>query len=666
MNPTMPINKILIANRGEIALRIIRTAKKMGIKTVLVYAAQDAGARYLTAADEAILLEGNSLAETYLNIDAIIATAKSTNADAIHPGYGFLSENAAFARACKENKIVFIGPPAEAMEAMGNKIAARETAVKAGVPITEGITGSVEELKQNYSRIPFPILIKAAAGGGGKGMRVVHSDAEIATALEATAREAQNYFGDNTIYIEQYIREPRHVEVQVLGDQHSNIIHLYERECSLQRRHQKIVEEAGSPTLTPAVREKLCADAVALAASINYQSAGTLEFLVGADLNYYFLEMNTRIQVEHPVTELTTGIDIVEQQIRIAEGEILPDQEDIHQTGHAIECRIYAEDPERNFLPAPGKISFYKEPAGEDIRVEGMLLESGSVITGDFDPMISKLITYGKDRETARHKMIEALSDYYIYGIKNNISFLQHLLRCADFIENKISTKYIDEHLGDLLKQFTDQQKEIESIPIIAAALCFSFIPGMDQPQNLWQEIGYWRTVPLIELTMNGAIFRTWIKQHTKEETQCTINGKNFTIQLKVEGGRLFTAVVNNNSYPIHIVTIAPGIYELRYKGFDFTVQRNDLLHSSEDGVPPAAELISGSGNIVSPMPGKVIKIAVKKGDPVKKGDLLLVVEAMKMENNITSPYDGTIEKINTKENEKVDTSTILIDVKQS
>ncbi|MBO9618841.1 MAG: biotin/lipoyl-binding protein [Niabella sp.] len=658
------MNKILIANRGEIAARIIRTAKKMRIKTVLIYAPQDAGATYLKEADETVLLPGASLSDTYLNIDAIIATVKATNADAVHPGYGFLSENALFAKACRDNGITFIGPTPEAMEAMGNKIAARTVATKAGVPVTQGITGTVEELLQRYHQIPFPILIKAAAGGGGKGMRVVQTDSEIKEALEATAREAKNYFGDGTVYIEKYIENPRHIEVQVLGDSFGNMIHLYERECTLQRRHQKIIEEAGSPTLTPEVREQICAAAVQLAASIGYQNAGTLEFLVAPDLSFYFLEMNTRIQVEHPVTELTTGIDIVEQQIRIARGKQLTLlQKDVQQKGHAIECRIYAEDPEQQFLPSPGKMSFYKEPYGENIRIDGMLLQSGDIISGDFDPMICKLITYGTDREAARKKMIEALNHYFIYGIKNNSSFLLGLVQHPDFIENNISTKYIDTHLDDLLSHFKNEQEKQNSLTPLSAALVFGFRAKHPEAKNIWQQIGYWRNVPLLELNLSGQTFNLDIKTSTYPFVQFEYAGTLYNAQLENQGDHQYNIQLNDAAYPVTIFEDQPGSYIVRYNGFDFTIWRNDILHIAADAIAPAAAVTSKTGAITAPMPGKVIKVAVEEGAVVKKGDLLLIVEAMKMENNILSPLDGVIRKINVKENDKVTVNIVLVEL---
>jgi 3-methylcrotonyl-CoA carboxylase alpha subunit len=354
---TKNIQKVLIANRGEIALRIIRTLNKLGMEVVAIYAAPDAEALHVEMADEAYSLGDGNLANTYLDIAKIIRIAKKAKVDAIHPGYGFLSENPMLVKACEENNIAFIGPDARSMQLMGNKIAARKFAIENGLPVTKGLTGTTEEILKAAGTLPFPVLVKAAAGGGGKGMRIVEQESELANILETTSREAKNYFGDGTVYIEQFIEEPRHIEVQVLGDQHGNVIHLFERECTIQRRYQKIIEESPSPTLTPEIRHEMGAAAVNLCKAIGYRSAGTIEFLVDKDLHVYFLEMNTRIQVEHPVTEMVTGIDLVEQQIKIAQGQVLDiKQEQVQQNGHAIECRIYAEDPANNFMPSPGKL----------------------------------------------------------------------------------------------------------------------------------------------------------------------------------------------------------------------------------------------------------------------------------------------------------------------
>jgi len=667
------IKKILIANRGEIALRVQRTAKKMGIATVAIYSSADAQSTFVKQADQAILLSGAQLSETYLNIEAVIAAALETGADAIHPGYGFLSENAAFVEACTKAGIIFIGPSAEAMRSMGNKIAARDCATNAGVPVTPGITGTTDELLKSYGSIGFPILIKAAAGGGGKGMRVVENENDFQLALEATAREAKNYFGDSTVYIEKYIAKPRHIEVQVLGDQQGKLLHLYERECSLQRRHQKIIEEAPSPTLSKEVRERVCAAAVALAQSINYYSAGTMEFLVDESLNFYFLEMNTRIQVEHPVTELTTGIDIVEQQIIIANGESLSyGQPDIIQRGHAIECRIYAEDPAQHFLPSPGILKYYQEPSfeassllsnAEILRIDGMQLQTGDTISGDFDPMISKVIVWAPNREEARQAMLSALQQYAIKGIQTNIEFLSGLLQQPDYIQNKISTKYIDQNLETLIAQLQQTKKQVDIVLPLAAALAKSLSVNKNQAGNIWQSIGYWRHCATMDMLIDGEpatidLVQTSplvLKYHNQERKA----------EIRHINGIHYSLLLDDVPYPAGIYERRTGTYEITLNGMTHTVVRPDM--SYVDG--EIFEAMSGTGgrggNITSPMPGKVIKLQVKAGDAVKRGDLLLVVEAMKMENNIISTKDAIVKEILVKEGDKVDTTMALVELSE-
>lgn len=661
------IKKILIANRGEIALRIQRTAHKMGIATVAIYAIADKDAAFVKQANEAVLLKGDQLSETYLNKLLILDIAKKTNADAIHPGYGFLSENAEFVELCKKSGIIFIGPDAGAMQMMGNKIAARTTALKSGVPVTPGITGTADELLNNYQSIGFPLLIKAAAGGGGKGMRVVHNESEIKTALEATAREAKNYFGDDAVYIEKYIGKPRHIEVQILGDQHGNTIHLYERECSLQRRHQKIVEEAPSPTLTPQVRKKICDAAVQLAQSIGYYSAGTMEFLLDEDLNFYFLEMNTRIQVEHPVTELTTGIDIVAQQINIANGEALKYAlDDIQQHGHAIECRIYAENPEHFFLPSPGLIQYYEEPAqilsdGNTVivRVDGMQLQTGDTVSGDFDPMISKLIVWANTREKASLAMLSALNHYHIKGITTNIHFLKGLIQYPDFINNAISTKYIDSNLQAMLDNFKHKKQDsINPIPIIAA-ICKSLIKKSED--NIWQTIGYWRHIKTIYITIDGKQQKTELIKNSGSLIVLKINDVIYNAQLELQFGICHKLKVNDEIYTVNIYEPKSGTYEVDFEGSEYEIIRTDISTVDDTVFEVDSRNSSVGGSIVSPMPGKVIKLNVVAGDTVKKGDVLLIVEAMKMENNIISPADGKVESINIQVGDKVDTAKRLV-----
>lgn len=465
------IRKILIANRGEIAIRVMRTCREMDITTVAVYSDADRTSLHVRYAHEAYYIGAAPSAESYLNIDKIIDAAKKSGADAIHPGYGFLSENPKFARRCKEEGIIFIGPSAEVMLTMGDKIRAREAMKKAGIPVVPGTEGSISDEKEavNVIRgIGLPVMIKAAAGGGGKGMRLVHEEKDIETALRAARSEAKAGFGDDSVYIEKYISSPHHIEFQILMDEFGNAVHLFERECSVQRRHQKMIEETPSPLMTPELRKKMGDTAVAAARAVSYLGAGTIEFLVDDDLNYYFLEMNTRLQVEHPITERTTGVDLVKQQIKIAEGKPLAfRQEDLVQRGHAIECRINAEDPDNNFMPAPGKVHKIKEPSGLGIRIDGYVYE-GYEIPIYYDSMISKLIVWGKNREVAIKRMRRALYEYKITGIKTSVKYLERIMQCDDFVEGKYNTHFIQKNKEKLSVE-VETTREIEDMVIISA-----------------------------------------------------------------------------------------------------------------------------------------------------------------------------------------------------
>ncbi len=443
------IYKILVANRGEIALRIIRTCKELDIKTVAVYSEPDAEMPHVIQADESVLLGEAKAADSYLNMDKIIKAAHETGVDAIHPGYGFLSENAAFARRCREENIIFIGPSAESIQMMGDKTRARELMDNSGVPYPPGTPEAIEEVDKAEDfaeEIGFPVLIKAAAGGGGKGMRIVHKKQEFASSLRGAKSEARNAFGDDRVYIEKYLENPRHVEFQIIADQQGNVLHLFDRECSIQRRHQKVVEEAPCAILTPEMRRDMAEAAIAAARACDYVNAGTVEFMVDKDMNFYFLEMNTRLQVEHPVTELITGLDLVELQIRVAEGKELPlSQSEVQKTGHAIECRIYAEDPTDQFLPSTGTLQKHRVPVGGNVRIDSGV-EEGQTISIDYDPMIAKLCTYGPDRQTALRRMKRALEEYEISGCRTTIPFCQFVMKHEAFREADYNTHFIQNY----------------------------------------------------------------------------------------------------------------------------------------------------------------------------------------------------------------------------
>lgn len=459
------MKKILVANRGEIAVRIMQTAQKMGIKTVAVYSTVDRNAAHVKMADEAVWIGESPSNQSYLLGDKIIEVAKALQVDGIHPGYGFLSENAHFAEACEKNGLIFIGPKSHAIEVMGNKLAAKETVKAYNIPMVPGLDEAITDVakaKAVAKEIGFPILIKAAAGGGGKGMRVVENEAEFESQMQRAISEATSAFGDGSVFIEKYIGAPKHIEIQVLADQHGHIVHLFERECSVQRRHQKVIEEAPSAVLTPEVRQKMGEAAVKVAASCNYVGAGTVEFLLDENLNFYFLEMNTRLQVEHPVTELITGLDLVEMQIRVARGETLPfTQEDLKIKGHAVELRIYAEDPLDDFLPSVGHLEIYQLPTGEGIRVDNGI-EQGMDVPIYYDPMLAKLITYGKTREEAIQLMSKAIAKYKVKGISTTLPFGKFVMEHEAFQSGQFDTNFVKKfYSADLLKDQQKQEAEI-------------------------------------------------------------------------------------------------------------------------------------------------------------------------------------------------------------
>lgn len=493
------IKKVLVANRGEIAIRIIRSCREMGILTVAVYSESDRTSMHVRNADEAWFIGPSPSSESYLNIEKIIDTAKRSGADAIHPGYGFLSENAKFSQRCSDEGIIFIGPSPFAISNMGDKITARKHMIAAGVPVVPGTTEAIkseEEALETIRQIGLPVMIKASAGGGGKGMRLVKDEANILGSIRAARSEAQTAFGDDAVYIEKYIESPHHIEFQILADKHGNTIHLFERECSVQRRHQKVIEETPSTIMTPEVREEMGRHAVAAAKAVNYYGAGTIEFIVDDNLNYYFLEMNTRLQVEHPITERVVGVDLVKEQINIANGEKLKlKQEELSQFGHAIECRIYAEDPHQNFMPSPGKIKHITEPLGLGVRHDGYVYE-GYEIPIYYDPMISKLIVWANTRNEAIARMKRALYAYKITGIKTSIPFLAKIMECEDFIKGNYNTHFIEKN-QDFLLQRQPCGKRCQDMALIAAYIHYknkldnaSHGANGDSEKNAWKEFG--------------------------------------------------------------------------------------------------------------------------------------------------------------------------------
>lgn len=669
--PSKKIHKILVANRGEIAVRIIGTLRKLSISSVAIYADNDADSLHCRLADEARPLGSGSLKDTYLNIQKIIDLALDAGADAIHPGYGFLSENADFAEACRANNLIFIGPDADSMRLMGDKIRARQFAIEHDIPVVWGMVGGLEEIEAQAAALPYPVLIKASAGGGGKGMHIVNDASQLKLSLEQASREAEKYFGNGQIFIEQYIKNPRHIEVQILADHHGNIIHLYERECSVQRRYQKVIEESPSPTLSEEKRQSICDTAVSICKSMNYKNAGTVEFIVDEKQNFYFLEMNTRIQVEHPVTEQRTGIDIVEEQIRIARGKVMGyTQDSITTNGHAIECRIYAEDPENEFMPAPGRLTLYHEPMMRGVRIDSGI-DRPTCISDSYDPMISKLVCHGKSREAAIEITKNALKNYIVQTRKTNIPYLQSVIDNQDFIDNKIDTSYCEKHQDELVRSMHSMRDAIKKEDVAALFLFYDFnklyLENQDV-ENVWERIGYWRYNMniIVEVgeqqdAQNAESFNVKIEKIGRKSLNCVINGQPYEVLLSQSSGDVNKVIINGMTESIFVSATSGNNYCVHLKGLDFICSRKDELNDEKDY--STADAKNSELSYYSPMPGKLIKMNVKEGDTVEEGDVLCVVEAMKMENNIKAMTSAKVAKVFVNEGDKVDVKTILIEL---
>ena len=643
----MTIKKILVANRGEIACRVFSTAKRMGIATVAVYSDADADALHVQMADEAVCIGPAASAQSYLVIDKIIQACKDTGADAVHPGYGFLSENSQFRDALDEAGIIFIGPGKKAIESMGDKITSKLIAEKAGVSCIPGYTDVVRDADHAVeisNGIGYPVMLKASAGGGGKGMRVAWDEADCRDGFERATNEARSSFGDTRIFIEKYIQQPRHIEIQIMADGHGNVIYLGERECSIQRRHQKVIEEAPSPFLDKATRQKMGEQSCALARAVDYQSAGTVEFIADADMNFYFLEMNTRLQVEHPVTELVTGQDLVEMMIRVAAGEKLSlAQSDVTLTGWAMESRVYAEDPFRNFMPSIGRLSGYREPEGEGVRVDSGVYEGGEV-SMHYDPMISKLITYGDNREAAIDLMVDALDAYYIRGVNHNISFLNALMVHPRFVAGELTTNFIEEEFPDGFNADLVPQNNPHIAVVVAAAVHQEYRERSSQISG--QSEGHEYQVPDQWVVITGAEETPVSMNLTLSGFLVSVGNDDYSVVTDwALGEPLFEAQINGQQVTVQVERSGSG-YKLFYRGAEI----NALVLS-----PKAAALnklmlekvpADLSKFLLSPMPGLLVKLVVKVGDQVKTGEELAVVEAMKMENSLRATNDGIVAKI--------------------
>jgi len=661
------MHKLLISNRGEIACRIIKSCKKMGIKTVAVYSEADTNSLFVQMADEAINIGLSPSSQSYLNIEKIISAVKKSGATMVHPGYGFLSENRNFADALEKMGTIFVGPSTHSIEMMGDKIESKKLAIEAQVNTVPGHIGVIKdsiEASKIAEEIGFPVMVKASAGGGGKGMRIVWKKDEMHEAFLSASNEARNSFSDDRVFIEKFIENPRHIEIQIIADKHGNIVCLGERECSIQRNNQKVIEEAPSPFIDEKTRQKMYQQSKALAQKVKYFSAGTIEYIMDKDKNFYFLEMNTRLQVEHPVTELVTGLDIVELMIKIALGEKLPfKQEDIKLNGWAIESRIYAEDPSRGFLPSSGRINLYIEPEkNQNVRVDSGIYEGGEVIMF-YDAMIAKLCTYGKTRNEAIEHMSNALGSFAINGVSHNISFLETIMKNGRFIKGDLSTSFIkDEFPEGFLGSHLDS--EVEKT-LVATAMKI-FLKNYERNGKMTGQLRNRQKQISEKWVVNIDDKSYLVDLIEKLENSIKIECDNKKIELKTSwnnGEKLFRGVMNGKNIGVKIrENNNTGSYLLQYSGFDAFVNVYSPRIAELSKFMPKIQKNPKPINLASPITGKIIRFKVKEGDEVKAGQELVVIEAMKMENVIRTDHDIKIGKIKFKENEPVGIGQIIID----
>lgn len=646
-------SKILVANRGEIACRVIRTARRMGISTVAVYSDADSDALHVSMADEAFNIGAPPPRESYLRGDKIIDACKLTGAEAIHPGYGFLSENAEFARKCEGNGIVFIGPPAKAIEAMGSKSGAKSIMGDAGVPLVPGYHGEDQtpgRLLRAAEETGFPVLLKAVAGGGGKGMRVVREAAEFETALEAAKRESASSFGDDSMLVEKYLVQPRHVEVQVFCDHHGEGVYLFERDCSVQRRHQKIIEEAPAPGMSQGLRQQMGEAAVLAAKAIDYRGAGTVEFLLDVDGSFYFMEMNTRLQVEHPVTEMITGQDLVEWQLRVAAGEALPlGQTDLKIRGHAFEARIYAEDPDNGFLPATGVLSYLEPPLeSEHVRVDTGVLQ-GDEVSVYYDPMIAKLVVWDENRERALGRLAGALSKYRISGLSTNISFLYNLATSQPFRDADLDTHFIERHHDTLFH--ASAHDRVQDLPLASLYLLLRMEQatraraGETDPYSPWNSSNAWRLNEAATHTgaivLNGKEYDVPVVEIGRGEQRrfrITATGKSVMASGHLDGNELYADI---DGYRQRFVVVPNG--EPDNEVFTLFSQNGSMQFSLAQPDYGEDDNDAATGAFAAPMNGVVVKLLAEPGETVEKGQPLIIMEAMKMEHTMCAPRDGSV-----------------------
>ena len=638
--------KILIANRGEIACRVAATARRMGVKTVAVYSDADARARHVQACDEAVHVGGPAPRDSYLQWERILEAAHRCGAQAIHPGYGFLSENEEFAQACADAGLVFIGPPPSAIRAMGLKAESKRLMEQAGVPLVPGYHAADQDpalLRREAARIGYPVLIKASAGGGGKGMRAVHSDEEFDAALASCKREAISSFGDDAVLIERYVQRPRHIEIQVFGDGHGQCVYLFERDCSVQRRHQKVLEEAPAPGMTPERRAEMGAAAVAAARAVGYQGAGTVEFIAEQDGRFYFMEMNTRLQVEHPVTEAITGLDLVEWQLRVAAGEPLPlRQEDLRIQGHAIEARICAENPDGNFLPATGRLAVARWPSHEAFRPAAVRIDSG-VGEGDeispyYDSMIAKLIVHGDTREQALARLDAALRDTHIVGLQTNVAFLRRCAASASFTQAELDTALIERERAVLF-----DQPGLPALQAAAAVVAHALAEeALTEGADPWSRRDGWRLFGAsqrrFELDIHGTHHTVLLARHHQGGLSLTVEDRTVALGLRSEGAVAHELLLDGQRVQVRTYKVGEQVAVFGAEGSALVTEVDVIAHAGSGG--------SEGGRLSAPMPGKLIAFMAQPGETVSKGQALAVMEAMKMEHTITAPRDGVVDEL--------------------
>tara|TARA_R110002110_G_scaffold107369_3_gene268695 strand:- start:22192 stop:24207 length:2016 start_codon:yes stop_codon:yes gene_type:complete len=659
-------HKVLVANRGEIAVRVIRSARALGYRTVAVYSEADAGAPHVALADEAVLIGPAPVASSYLDPERLLKAAAATGADAVHPGYGFLSENAGFARACADARLVFIGPSADAIHLMGNKAEAKRRMIEAGVPCIPGYEGKDQAdaaFIEAADRIGYPVMVKAAAGGGGRGMRLVEKKDQLVAGLASARSEALNAFGSDELILEKAVRQPRHVEVQVFGDTHGNVIHLGERDCSVQRRHQKVVEEAPCPVMTPALRDMMGEAAVEAARSIKYEGAGTVEFLLDRSGDYYFLEMNTRLQVEHPVTELVTGLDLVALQLRVARGEALPiAQKDVRLEGHAIEVRLYAEDPTNNFLPQSGRVDVWRPATGEGVRIDHGLSE-GQEISPFYDPMIAKVIAWGRDRDEARRRLVRALEETAVFGPVTNRDFLVAILANGRFAAGEATTAFLAENFDEAALKTVHASRAQAAVAAVlqycaarehAAAHAVALTPKLKDwasagrvASRFSYELGEEAPVELRVSALGRDVYRV-------EEGESV-----HTVEMLSDADGVARVLIDTVQKTLRYLAHQDGTIHLAMDGRSFVLE--NLVQRAT-----GAEDAASSGSVVAPMHGRILRLNVAVGDDVREGQSLLVIEAMKMEHEINATVNGKVTAVNVAQDDQVPATTLMIEIEQS